>query len=168
MKGFIAVAAVIAFSACAGAADYRAAGSLGQPGYSAAPLANGRWAVVYTGDFGQPKDEVVKFALRGAAEFSAGRGEEWFAVIDSQTRKVNIAVAGNLADRTGHFLGDHTPSGGTMGGPQVPINVLERLNGRLIYQTILTIQPGSGDRASFPGVHQAPQIFPAAARQDGR
>jgi hypothetical protein len=167
MKRLIAIAAAVAFSICANAADYRVADRVGQPGCSVAPLENGRWAIVYTGEIAQPKEEVVQFALRCAAEFSAGRSQEWFAVIDSQARKVNVATAADLTLRAGHFLGDHTPSGGSQGGQQVPIHVLERWNTRSVFQTILTIQPGSGDRASFPGVRTTPQIFPAAAHPNG-
>ena len=180
MKRFILIAAAaVALSVCASASDYKAAENPGAPGYFTAPADNGRWAVIYTGSTGQSKDEVAEYALKRAGDFSAEQGKEWFAVINSETRRVAANVAGDLTDQAGHFLGSNaqqvasspgasgsnspgnTPS---FGGAQVPNNVLEHWAPRKIYQTILTVQLGAGDRATFPGLSQTPQIFPATRK----
>jgi hypothetical protein len=75
---------------------------------------------------------------------------------------VDVGVADDLATRAGSFMGVGGPSRATFGGEMVPSNVLERWRPRQARQTVLLIQLGSGDSATFPDVTSPPQIFPAA------
>jgi hypothetical protein len=172
-----AVAVVLTICASADSSDYHAADNPGSSGYFDAQGDNGNWLVGYTGGIGQSKDEVAKFALQRAAEFTAEQHKEWFAVINTVARRIKVGDVDDLTARAGHFMGTAgaagspgtASNGGSNGasgysgqGSSVPSSVLEHWAPRRVYQTILTIQMGSGDQASFKGLDRQPQIFPAA------
>ncbi|MBU6298913.1 MAG: hypothetical protein KGJ79_03170 [Alphaproteobacteria bacterium] len=188
MKRLILIAAAtFALSVCAtaGTSDYQAASSPGSPGYFTAPADNGRWTVGYTGSIGMSRKDVAEAAMRRAAEFTAEQGKEWFAVIDSETKRVEVKNdANDVASRGSHFLGTGAEAGGSPGeadapgvgsfgggvlegSTPVPNQMMEHWRPRNVYQTALLIQLGSGDKGSFPGLDHTPQIFPAAKPAPG-
>ena len=170
-------AAVIALTVAASADDYHAATNAGSSGYFSAPADGGQWSVGYTGGIGEAKDEVAEYALQRAAELAAEQHKEWFAVLNTNSRRIKVGDVDDLTARAGHFMGTAggggspgtASNGGSNGasgysgqGAAVPSGVLEHWGPRKVYQTILTIQLGSGDQASFPKSDHPPQIFPAA------
>ena len=185
MKNAIVFAmAFFAVAVCASAdsKDYHASSTPGASGYFNAPddsasTQAGRWVVGYTGDPGVSRQKVAEFALQRASELAAEQHQEWFAVISTTSRMVQAGAADDLTTRAGHFMGtgpqataapptsgaphevNNTPS---FGGSQVPNDLLEHWAPRRVGQTVLIIQLGSGDHASFPGMDHQPQIFPAA------
>jgi hypothetical protein len=163
MKHIAIGAVLLTMAVCGGAAaeDYHPARAPGGQGYFSEPGDNGRWVVGYTGDAGQAPQEIAQFALRRAAELALEQNQEWFALLGSASQIVEIGVADELVVRAGHFMGVG-PDRKTFGGELAPSNVLERWRPRQALQTVLVIQLGSGDTASFPGVEQTPKIFPAA------
>ena len=165
MKNIVLIAAACLVMGVCGSAvgdEYHASSAPGGSGYFSAPSENGRWVVGYTGDAGQSPQEIAEFALRRASEVAAEQNQEWFAVISAANRMVEVGVADDLSLRAGNFMGVGGTERRTFGGELVPTNVLERWRPRRVRQTILVIQLGSGDSATFPGVVEQPQIFPAA------
>jgi hypothetical protein len=161
---------------------YKAAGPKGGTGWSTHALANGRYAVVYTGSSKDKKDEVAKFAFLRAAEFTQESNFQWFAVISSQVRNVEQGSADDLAGRTGEFMGGTKagmgsgtdlngndpsvnlgPSTGGFGGGDAPPGMMERWQPKKVPQAVLIIQMGNGDQAKFDGVTKQPEIFDAKA-----
>jgi hypothetical protein len=166
-------------------ATYEAAPGLDTSGWLTANADDGRYTVVYTGFPGMKRDQVVEFALLRAAEFTSEAGLEWFAVTRKTSRTVPIDPRKNdLASKTGGSLGGNPttgtgsaaggsqpgvsnpttrggPSTGGFGGGDVPYQVLERWQPVKVPQTILEIQMGSGDQATFKGLAKAPEIFDA-------
>jgi hypothetical protein len=172
-----AFVAVIAVSA-AEAKPYKAATTPGAPGYFNILDENGFWTVGYTGEPGQSNKEIAEYALKRAGDIAAEQKQEWFAVLSTTNRTVQLGVADDLQTRAGSFMGSGagattgaTPSGapatgnrnnaGSFGGASVPNDVLERWQPRKVRQTLLVIELGSGDKASFPGLDHMPEIFPA-------
>ena len=182
MKRFflIALAAIsIATSTSAGIV-YQAAIKPGAEGYYTTPLEKGRVSIVYTGALGMAREKVVQLALLRAAEFTTESGQEWFALLSSVTKSIKSGAPddSDVASKGGHFMGAGAEAGGSTGvadgkgaidnasnpaGPLVPNSLMERWRGANLYQTVLIIQMGSGDNASFEGVVKSPQILPAAA-----
>lgn len=173
---FIAAAAIV-ISVSASADSYHAAANAGGSGYFSAPADGGQWNVGYTGGVGEAQDEVAQYALQRAAEVTAEQHKEWFAVLKTNSRRIKVGDVDDLTARAGNFMGTSQTAGapGTAGnggsngasgysgqGSSVPSGVLEHWGPRKVYQTILTIQMGSGDQASFPKSDHPPQIFPAA------
>lgn len=174
---FIAAAAIV-LSVGASADDYHAAADAGSSGYFSAPADGGKWNVGYTGGIGEARDEVAEYALQRAAELTAEQHKEWFAVLNTNSRRIKVGEVDDLTAQAGHFMGTSggagspgtaTGQGASNGassysgqGSSVPSGVLEHWGPRRVYQTILTIQMGSGDQASFPKSDHPPQIFPAA------
>jgi hypothetical protein len=163
MKQIALAAALLSMAVCVGAAaeEYHASGAPGEPGYFSAPTENGRWVVGYNGAVGESPQQIAEFAMQRAAELAAEQNQEWFAVLSAQSGVVQAGVADDLTVRAGHFLGEGQ-SLNTFGGEMVPMNVLERWQPRQARQTVLLIQLGSGDSATFPDATEQPQIFPAA------
>lgn len=179
-------AAVLAACASAPAPTYQAAAHLNSPGHLTAPTDEGRFTVAYTGSKGMSRAQVAEFALLRAAEFTLESGQEWFAVIDTTTQNVQLLEEEDLKNRSGGgFMGGESagtgsggagpaptpgaadsmtrggPSTGGFGGGDVPYQVLERWTPPTVPQTVLIIQMGKGDEASFPGLAKAPEIFGA-------
>jgi hypothetical protein len=179
-------AAVLAACASAPAPTYKAAADLNSPGHLAAPTDDGRYSVAYTGEKGMTRAQVAQFALLRAAELTLESGQEWFAVIETKTQNVQLVAEEDLKNRTGGgFMGGESsstgsaggragpapgatdgatrggPSTGGFGGGDVPYQVLERWTPPTVSQTVLIIQMGKGDEASFPGLTKAPEIFSA-------
>jgi hypothetical protein len=188
MKNYLALAAVLALAGCAAAPapKYQPAPALGAPGYLTAPADAGRHTVVYTGARGMTRAQVAEYALLRAAEFTTESGQEWFAVISKNNQSVQLTRAQEDIGKSGGVLtGESTGTGaggagasesprgtadsGTRGGPStggfgggdVPYQVIERWEPPKVFQTVIVIQMGKGDQASFPGVEKAPEIFPA-------
>jgi hypothetical protein len=189
MNKFIAMAGALALIGCASAptAKYEPAAALGTPGYHTAPTDNGRHTVVYTGARGMTKEQVAQYALLRAAEFTNESGQEWFAVISKSNQSVKLTTnPTDLQGKSGGVLGGETagtgaggagasesprgtsdsatrggPSTGGFGGGDVPYQVLERWEPPKVFQTVIVIQMGKGDKAEFPGVQTKPEIFPA-------
>lgn len=169
--------AVLSACATTGQPAYQAAGAPGGPGYSMAAADNGRYTIVYTGDKSMSREQVAQFALLRAAEFTIESGHEWFAVLSSTTQTLQAAPSTDLQARGGHFLGTGAQQGGDtgiadargavdnssapFGGTPVPNAVLERWKPAGVFQTVLIIQMGSGDKAAFEGLVKSPQIFSA-------
>jgi hypothetical protein len=171
-RNTLIAAIVVSMALCTGAAArpyHQIADSLDGSGYFDAAGENGRWVIGYTGAAGQSDREVAEYALRRAAELAAEQNQEWFAVINATNLMVQAGAtpAEELSVRAGNFMGGHTRAeqgapGGGFASAQVPSNMLERWQPRQVRQTILVIELGSGDEASFPDLERAPQIFPAA------
>lgn len=188
--GVAAIAALLwgCASAPPPAPVYEAAAGVNSPGYLTAPSEDGRFVVSYTGTRGMTREQVAEFALLRAAEFTAESGKEWFAVITTKTQSVVPAPPKeDLKSRSGGgFIGgpggSSTSAGGTgapatrgtadpttggsataggFGGGAPPTQVLERWTPPKVLQTVIVIQMGSGDQASFGGLDKAPEIFPA-------
>jgi hypothetical protein len=170
-------------------AKYEAAPDVNSAGYMTAPTDNGRFFVVYTGGKGMTREQVAEYALLRAAEFTAESGQEWFAVIETKSQRVQLAAAkDDLRSRGGGFIGgpggssagaggtgnpaasprgasDASTAGGAstggFGGGAPPPQVMERWTPPRVPQTVIVIQMGSGEKASFPGLEKAPEIFSA-------
>ena len=181
MKTFSLVAAafitVVAVSA-AEAKEYKAAEKPGGAGYFNVLDEGGFWTVGYTGEPGQSNREIAEYAMKRAGDLAAEQHQEWFAVLTTTNRMVQLGVADDLQTRAGNFMGTgggantSAPSSGapstnsrnntgTFGGASVPNDVLERWQPRRVRQTLLVIELGSGDKGSFPGLDHTPEIFPA-------
>ena len=186
-KSIIAVSALV-LAACGGStAMYQPASASSGSGYISAPAGNDRYTVKYTGGKGMAASQVAEFALLRAAELTLENGDEWFAILSSTTEEVAAGQANDLQARAGPNLsggnvsagggsgetaagpgvGDAAPQtgpnlGGFGGGGDVPYQVLERWNAPIVTQTVLIIQTGSGDEASFEGVTSQPEILSAA------
>lgn len=181
MKKFsLVVAAFVAVIAVSGAEakDYKVAAKPGNPGYFNVLEEGGFWTVGYTGEPGQSNREIAEYALRRAGDLAAEQHQEWFAVLQTTNRMVQLGVADDLQNRAGNFMGSGAggttgapvagaPSTGsrgnegTFGGASVPNEVLETWQPRKVRQTLLVIELGSGDDKSFPGLDHTPEIFPA-------
>lgn len=186
MKAFIAMAGALALTVGASAASpkYEPAPSLGMAGYLTAPTEDGRYSVVYTGARGMSKAQVARYALLRAAEFTTESGQEWFAVISKSNQSVQLARNKEDLAKNGNVLGGEStgtgsggvggsesprgvadsatrggPSTGGFGGGDVPYQVIERWEPPKVFQTVIVIQMGKGDKAEFPGVDKAPEIF---------
>jgi hypothetical protein len=180
MKQFSLIAAalvVLVVCSSAEAKEYRASETPGAPGYFNV-IENGFWVVGYTGEPGQSQREIAEYALKRAGDLAAEQNKEWFAVLTTTNRMVQLGVADDLQTRAGNFMGGGatasapaTPptnsvgNAGSFGSEAVPNAVLERWRPRRVRQTILVIELGSGDSASFPGLDHTPQIFPATGRE---
>lgn len=180
-------ATLIAACASAPVAKYEAATDLNSPGYVDAPAEKGRITVAYTGSKGMTKQQVAQYALLRAAELTSQAGQEWFAVIDTRTQKVELRnKKDDLDARSGGFVtGESTgtgaggagrtpgstgttdsstrggPSTGGFGGGDVPYQVLERWKPPMVPQTVIIIQMGKGAQARFDGLDKPPQIYDA-------
>jgi hypothetical protein len=184
MKQFsLIAAALVALVVCASAEakEYRASEAPGAPGYFNV-IDQGFWVVGYTGEPGQSEREIAEYALKRAADLAAEQQKEWFAVLSTTNRQVMLGVADDLQTRAGNFMSAPSAGGasttsaapvagnqgntGSFGGEAVPNAVMERWRPRRVRQTLLVIELGSGDNASFPGLAQAPQIFPATGQTD--
>ncbi|MCR6660538.1 MAG: hypothetical protein NVV72_14780 [Asticcacaulis sp.] len=173
----VALVAVVAVSG-AEAKEYKAAAKPGDAGYFNVLEEGGFWTVGYTGEPGQSNREIAEYAMRRAGDLAAEQHKEWFAVLTTTNRMVQLGVADDLQMRAGNFMGSSggantsapvsgAPASnsrnntGTFGGEAVPNSVLERWEPRKVRQTLLVIELGSGDNASFPGLDHTPEIFPA-------
>lgn len=186
VKRLILIASMAALGACqTSTASYEAANGPGQAGYFSAPVENDRVAVSYTGKKGMSQAKVAEFALLRAAELALASGQQWFAVLYSDSREVRLgdinridgrtgailtgesATAGSGGDRRGAGAGidDSTvpggPTTGGFGGGDVPYQVLERWTPPTVKQTTLIVQMGSGNQASFEGLESTPEIYSA-------
>ncbi len=127
-----------------------------------------------------------------AAELTLESDQEWFAVIESKTQNVQLQSKDDLKSRTaGGFVGGESastgaggaggtaspggvsdsvtrggPSTGGFGGGDVPYQVLERWTPPTVPQTVIVIQMGKGDEASFDGLDKEPEIFGARTVAD--
>jgi hypothetical protein len=165
---------------------YEAAADINNAGWLTAPAENGRYYVAYTGTKGMTREQVAEFALLRAAEFTAESGLEWFAVTETKTQKVALVAKDDLKSRSGSIIGgpggastgsagsnaasprgtseSSTAGGGStggFGGGAPPTAVTERWVPPMVLQTVIVIQMGKGEEASFPGLKKAPQIFSA-------
>jgi hypothetical protein len=165
---------------------YEAATDITSAGWLTAPAENGRYYVAYTGTKGMTRAQVAEFALLRAAEFTAESGLEWFAVTETKTQKVALVAKDDLKSRSGSIIGgpggastgsagsnaasprgtseSSTAGGGStggFGGGAPPTAVTERWVPPMVLQTVIVIQMGKGEEASFPGLKKAPQIFSA-------
>jgi hypothetical protein len=192
MKRLILVA-VLALGACQTAGPvYQAASGPSQIGYFSAPADGGRQAVTYTGNKGMKPAQVAEFALLRAAELTLASGQEWFAVLHTQSQEVKVGDVNSIAGRSGSVLtgesttagagggGDRSsagpgiddggvpggPSTGGFGGGDVPYQVLERWTPPTVNQTTLLVQMGSGNEANFEGLENTPEVFSAQAVVD--
>lgn len=181
-KFLLAAAACVSMIAVssAEAKPYKAAATPGAPGYFNILDESGFWTVGYTGEPGQSNKEIAEYVMKRAGDIAAEQKQEWFAVLSTTNRMVQLGVADDLQTRAGSFMGSGagattgaTPSGapatgnrnnaGTFGGASVPNDLLERWTPRKVRQTLLVIELGSGDNASFPGLGRQPEIFPATS-----
>ncbi|MEI5688487.1 CC0125/CC1285 family lipoprotein [Sphingomonas kyungheensis] len=179
------VAMVVAMPATA-QKGYKAAKTAKDVGYRSTTGTDGRITIVYTGARGAKPDQVAKFAMLRAAELTKEAGMTWFAVISAQTSDLANGTGSSLRDKTGpDFATGSTsaasgaagqagsspgvsdgavptgPTTGGFGGGDVPYQVLERWRPSQTAQSVVVIQPGSGDNAAFPGLTQQPTIYSA-------
>lgn len=193
--GVAAIAAVLwgCASAPPPAPVYEAATEVNSSGYLTGPVENGRFVVSYTGTRGMSREQVAQFALLRAAEYTAESGKEWFAVITTKTQSVTLVeTKEDLKNRSnGGFIGgpggSSTGAGGSgapatrgtadaqtgggataggFGGGAPPTQVLERWTPPKVLQTAIVIQMGTGEKAEFPGLSKAPEIFSAKTTAD--
>lgn len=185
MKPFsLIAAALVALVVCstAQAREYRASETPGAPGYFNL-IEDGFWVIGYTGEPGQSEREVAEYALKRAADLTAEQNQEWFAVLSSTNRMVQLGVADDLQTRAGNFMGggstantqgaasgappaSSSGASGSFGGEAVPNAVIERWQPRRVRQTILVVEMRSGADTSFPGFQGEPQLHPATGRTD--
>jgi hypothetical protein len=185
VKGLLLIAAPVALAACTTAAPpYQAAGGVNSVGHFAAPAADGRHMVGYTGSKEMSAAQVAEYAMLRAAELAIANGQQWFAVIASTSRKVRTGDVNDFQGRTGSFLSTGSigadagsgsdrsnappgisdgsvPTGPSTAGGDVPYQVVERWIPPTVFQTTLVVQLGSGGSASFAGLEKAPEIFSA-------
>ena len=186
VKRLILIASMAALGACqTSTASYEAASGPGQVGYFSAPVEDNRVAVSYTGKKGMSEAQVAEFALLRAAELALASGQQWFAVLYSDSREVRLGDINRIDGRTGAILtGESTTAGsggdrrgagagiddspvpggpttGGFGGGDVPYQVLERWTPPSVKQTNLIVQMGSGNQASFEGLESTPEIYSA-------
>jgi len=191
MKKLTLVAATLALGACqTTGSGYQAASNPGGVGYFSAPVDDGRQAVSYTGGKGMKPAQVAEYALLRAAELTLASGQEWFAVLHTESQEVQVGDVNSIAGRSGSILtgesttagsgGDRTgagagvddagvpggPTTGGFGGGDVPYQVLERWTPPTVARTNLIIQMGSGNEASFDDLETAPEILSAQAVAD--
>jgi hypothetical protein len=135
--------------------------------------------------------QVAEYAFLRAAELTSSSGQQWFAVLKSDSRLVPLSRGNDLETRAGPVMGaggttagagggdrsDAAPGvsdGGVPGGPSiggfgggdVPYQAIERWTPQQVYQTTLLIQMGSGKEAKFEGYDKAPEIFSAKSVSD--
>jgi hypothetical protein len=186
VKRLILIGSTIALAACqTSTASYQAASGPGQVGYFSAPVEDDRVAVTYTGKKGMTEAQVAEFALLRAAEVTLASGQQWFAVLHSDSRDAQVGDINRIDGRSGAILtgesttagsgGDRTgagpgvedspvpggPTTGGFGGGDVPYQVLERWRPPSVKQTTLIVQMGSGNQASFEGLESTPEIYSA-------
>ena len=186
MKRLILIGSTIALAACqTSTASYQAASGPGQVGYFSAPVEDDRVAVTYTGKKGMTEAQVAEFALLRAAELTLASGQQWFAVLHSDSRDAQVGDINRIDGRSGAVLtGESTTAGsggdrrgagpgvedspvpggpttGGFGGGDVPYQVLERWRPPSVRQTTLIVQMGSGNQASFEGLESTPEIYSA-------
>ncbi|MGA9658670.1 MAG: hypothetical protein WBQ60_06195 [Asticcacaulis sp.] len=167
-------------------AAYREASAKDIVGWTATPTDNGRYVVTFTGDTRMKAEKVKAYAYLRAAELTKESGNEWFAVLSSKTQPAVSGAGADIASHGGSFMGNGPSAssgagsdvsagngggnssvpngptnGGFGGGGDIPGQVLERWGAKTNLQTILIIQPGKGDQASFPGAVSQPEIFAA-------
>jgi asparagine synthetase B (glutamine-hydrolysing) len=122
----------------------------------------------------------LRFASSLPALLAAGEVSGEVDPLAVTNRMVRLGTPDDLQTRAGAFMGSgagvgNTVSGGagapasnssgntgSFGGEAVPNSVLERWQPRRVRQTLLVIELGSGDEASFPGLDHTPEIFPAS------
>lgn len=186
MRKLAMIASTLALCACqTSTAPYEAASGPGQIGYFSAPVEDGRVAVTYTGKKGMDEAQVAEFALLRAAELTLAAGQQWFAVLHSDSRDTRVGDINRIDGRSGAILtgesstagsgGDRRgagpgiddgsvpggPTTGGFGGGDVPYQVLERWTPPTVKQTTLIVQMGSGSQAAFEGLESVPQIYSA-------
>jgi hypothetical protein len=188
VKSFTLVPVALALSACQTSMPaYQAANNPNSVGYFSLPADNGRQAVIYTGEKGMTPAQVAEYALLRAAELTLSSGQEWFAVLHTESQKVQAGDVNSIAGRTGPVLtgestaataggiGDRStatpgisdggvpggPSTGNFGSSDVPYQVLERWTPPTVPQTTLLVQMGSGNEANFDGLETVPEIYSA-------
>lgn len=88
MRSVIVVLAAILIWGCAGTSEYAPSQTAGGLGYASKQVGANVYKVSYHGADGQPREEVVKYALMRAAELTREKGEVWFAVIDNERVRV--------------------------------------------------------------------------------
>jgi hypothetical protein len=188
MKAFVLFAVALSVSGCATTGpSYQAAAGPGAVGYYAAPAADGRTTVTYTGAENMSTEQVARFAFLRAAELTVAAGQPLFAVLETQTRQVESSRTSSLSSRGGPNLtggsvsagtgsqGDQSggtpgvsspsvptgPSTGGFGGGDVPYQMLERWTPRQVNQTVLLVQMAADRETLLRGQTTAPQIFTA-------
>lgn len=186
MRKLVLIVSTVALGACqTSTASYEAASGPGQIGYFSAPIEDGRMAVTYTGKKGMTEAKVAEFALLRAAELTLSSGQQWFAVLHTDSRDTRLGEINRIDGRTGAILtsesttagsgGDRRgagagvedgtvpggPTTGGFGGGDVPYQVLERWRPPTVKQTTLIVQMGSGNQASFEGLESTPEIYSA-------
>lgn len=193
MKKFLPIAVTAMLVACTTTTPpYQAAGGPNSVGYFAAPAENGRYAVSYTGSKEMSAAQVAEFAMLRAAEITSAAGQEWFAVVNTVSRKVQVGDVNDIDGRSGAVFSTGSvatgagggasragsapgvsdgsvptgPSTGGFGGGDVPYQVLERWTPPTVHQTMLLVQMGSGSQVSFEGLETAPEIYSAQAVAD--
>jgi hypothetical protein len=186
VKRLILTVSLAALAGCqTSTASYEAASGPGQIGYFSVPVEDNRVAVTYTGRKGMTQAEVAELAFLRAAELTLASGQQWFAVLHSDSRETQVGDINRLEGRSGAILtsesstagsgGDRRgagpgvedapvpggPTTGGFGGGDVPYQVLERWRPPSVKQTTLIVQMGSGNQASFEGLQSTPEIYSA-------
>lgn len=185
----VASAAALSLSACTTTRPAYQATTGGQgTGYFSERVGTDRYTVGYRGNKAMSAAQVAEYALLRAAELTVENGQQWFAVLHTDTREVDANTSTDLSARGGPVLSTGTtgagagggarpggaspgvsdgyvpggPTTGGFGGGDVPYQVLERWRQSAVQQTTVVIQMGSGKAASFDGLNKAPEIYAAA------
>jgi hypothetical protein len=152
----IAIAALLALSACATAPTYTPAATQGGVGYSERQIESNRYFVTYRAPGPADESLVHDFALLRAADITLERGGEWFWVdrrsFDGQSRgrsgpSIGVGLGG------GRWSG----GGGTFGsvGVSVPIG---SGGGPTVRSATLEIRLGEGAKPDDPNAYDARAI----------
>jgi hypothetical protein len=152
----IAIAALLALSACATAPTYTPATAEGGVGYSERQIESNRYFVTYRAPGPADESLVHDFALLRAADITLERGGEWFWVdrrsFDGQSRgrsgpSIGVGLGG------GRWSG----GGGTFGsvGVSVPIG---SGGGPTVRSATLEIRLGEGAKPDDPNAYDARAI----------
>jgi hypothetical protein len=152
----LAIAALLALSACATAPTYTPAATQGGVGYSERQIESNRYFVTYRAPGPADESLVHDFALLRAADITLERGGEWFWVdrrsFDGQSRgrsgpSIGVGLGG------GRWSG----GGGTFGsvGVSVPIG---SGGGPTVRSATLEIRLGEGAKPDDPNAYDARAI----------
>jgi len=154
----LAIAAVLALSACATAPTYAPATRQGGPGFSETQIETNRYFVTYRAPSRADQSVVHDYALRRAADIALERGREWFWV--DRRSFDGESYGGGTGASIGFGVGGVRFGGnsaiGTSVGVSVPIGGGGR--GQTVRSATLQIRLGEGPKPDDPNAYDAQSI----------
>ncbi len=152
----LAIAAVLALSACATAPTYAPATRQGGPGFSETQIEANRYFVTYRAPSASDQSLVHDFALRRAADITLERGREWFWV---DRRSFDGQSYGGSGTSIGFGVGGVRFGGNSATGASVGVNVpIGGGRGQTVRSATLEIRLGEGPKPDDPNAYDAQAI----------